>query len=393
MGWTVKSKTARKVVAVTSLFLAIELLDELVGGVLDPAWPFIRHDLNLSYGQIGMVLAFPNIVSQIIDPLFGIWIAMGYRRQLMLAGGMGFASSLFILAQSHTFMGLLMGFTLLYPASGAFINVAQATLIELSPTRHERTMALWNLAGSLGSVLGPLVLAGAIAFGYGWQGAFFLLAMLSGFTLIPLWQTLRVLATVSPAEQPKVESFTQGVWGAIAALKQSHVLRWLILLQFSDLMLDGLRSYVALYFVDVVGTSTNQASLTVTLWLGVAFLGDFLMIPLLARVNGLTYLKISVTLVGICYPAFLAVPSLIGKYIILGCLGFFSAGWYTILKGQLYAALPGQSGAVITLSNLFGFTGSIVPLALGFLALNIGLENTLWLLWIGPITLLLGLFL
>ena len=38
---------------------------------------------------------------------------------------------------------------------------------------------------------------------------------------------------------------------AFAALKDKTVLRWLILLEFSDLMLDMLYGFLALYFVDV----------------------------------------------------------------------------------------------------------------------------------------------
>lgn len=128
-----------------------------------------------------------------------------------------------------------------------------------------------------------------------------------------------------------------------------------------------------------------------TIWLGVGFLGDFLLIPLLEKVKGLTYLKVSVTLVLFLYPAFLLTPSLEIKYLLLEGLGFLNAGWYSILKGQLYMSLPGQSGAVITLSNLFGIVGSLIPLMLRLLALKIGLGSTLCLLTLAPIALLIGL--
>ncbi len=40
---------------------------------------------------------------------------------------------------------------------------------------------------------------------------------------------------------------------ALSALRRGEVLRWLVLLQFSDLMLDVLLGFLALYFVDVAG--------------------------------------------------------------------------------------------------------------------------------------------
>jgi hypothetical protein len=37
--------------------LAIELLDELVFGAREAAWPLIRDQLSLSYTQIGLLLS------------------------------------------------------------------------------------------------------------------------------------------------------------------------------------------------------------------------------------------------------------------------------------------------------------------------------------------------
>ena len=44
-------------------FLAIELLDELVFGAREAAWPLIRTDLDLTYLQIGVLLSVPAAVA------------------------------------------------------------------------------------------------------------------------------------------------------------------------------------------------------------------------------------------------------------------------------------------------------------------------------------------
>ncbi|NEZ67549.1 MFS transporter [Leptolyngbyaceae cyanobacterium CCMR0082] len=391
MRLTGKHKTLKTVMSLTIIFLIIELLDELVGGVLDPAWPLIRQDLNLSYGQVGLLLALPSTISQIIEPIFGIWADMGHRRRLIIGGGMGFAIALFLLSFSQDFTGFTLGLMLLGPASGSFVNIAQATLMDLEPTRHEQNMARWTLAGSLGNVMGPLILAVAIALNQGWRGALFILAVLSGLMAVLLWRSPNLFRLTSSPEARKVHSLNHGFRNAISALKRPNIVRWLTLLQFSDLMLDVFRGFVALYFVDVVNTNATQASFAMAIWLGFGLLGDFLLIPLLERVRGLTYLKVSVILVLCLYPAFLLVPSLTTKYIVLGCLGFLNAGWYSILQGQLYTAMLGQSGSVITLSNLFGLIGSLAPLLIGVAALYIGLGNAMWILITAPIALLIGL--
>jgi MFS transporter, FSR family, fosmidomycin resistance protein len=146
-----------------------------------------------------------------------------------------------------------------------------------------------------------------------------------------------------------------------------------------------------LYFVDVAKVTPEQAGLAVAVWSGVGLLGDFLLIPLLERIKGLYYLRWSAVIVLVLYPAFLLVPGLIPKLVILGLLGFFNAGWYAILQGKLYSEMPGQSGTVTTISNVTGLIGSLIPLGLGIAAEHWGIGAAMWLLLAGPIAMVIGL--
>jgi FSR family fosmidomycin resistance protein-like MFS transporter len=91
------------------------------------------------------------------------------------------------------------------------------------------------------------------------------------------------------------------------------------------------------------------------------------------------------------YPAFLLAPTAWAKLALLGALGLFNAGWYSILKAQLYAAMPGQSGTVMAVSNVFGLVARFFPLALGLVAEGFNLSFAMWLLLLGPLALLIGL--
>jgi FSR family fosmidomycin resistance protein-like MFS transporter len=62
-----------------------------------------------------------------------------------------------------------------------------------------------------------------------------------------------------------------------------------------------------------------------------------------------------------------------------------------LLKAQLYSAMLGQSGAVMTVSNVLGLVGGLIPLGLGFMAEQLGLATVMWLLLLGPIALLVGI--
>ena len=373
-----------------SIFFLIEFLDELIFGVTDAAWPFIKSELHLNYTQIGILLTVPGVVSSIVEPFLGIMGDIWKRRLLILGGGVCFVLALVMTSLSFSFILLLISFSLFYPASGAFVSLSQASLMDTDPSRHEHNMARWTFAGSLGVVIGPLLLVGMSAIGFGWRGVFLTLAFLAVILLIFTWRQIRH----DPIHLPKLPSISgvfSGFRDSFTAIKKPGVLRWLVLLEFSDLMLDVLLGFLALYFHDVAGLTEMQSVSAVIVWLVAGLLGDFLLIPLLEKVDGLKYLRWSVILELLLFPAFLLVPLTWLKLVLVGLLGFFNSGWYAILKGRLYSALPGKSGTVMALDNIAGLIGGLMPFGIGLAADAFGLQAAIWLLMAGPITLLIGL--
>ncbi len=369
------------------LLLAIELLDELVFGVREAAWPLIRDDLALSYAQIGILLGVPGVLASFIEPVLGILGDTPKRRAIILLGGVGFTVAAALTGISQSFWPLMLAFVLFYPSSGAFVSLSQAALMDVDPARHEQNMARWTLAGSLGVVLGPLVLGAAVGLGFGWRDVFLVLASISGVFVL----AARRFSFANGHADSAPLNFWQGLRAARAALRRGEVWRWLVLLQCSDLMLDILLGFLALYMVDVAGVSEAEAGLAVMVKIGVGLAGDLLLIPLLERVNGLRYLRFSAALEFVLYPAFLLVDSFAVKLVLLAFIGFFEAGWYAILQGRLYSAMPGQSGTVMAVGNVVGLFGSLIPLGIGLLAQQFGLDMAMWVLLLGPIALLVGL--
>jgi FSR family fosmidomycin resistance protein-like MFS transporter len=181
------------------------------------------------------------------------------------------------------------------------------------------------------------------------------------------------------------------VRGALAAFRSRAVVRWLLLLEASDLLLDVFHGFLALYFVDVAGLGPVEAGLALGVWTATGLAGDLLLVPLLARVPGSAYLRASAALVALLYPAFLLVESIEAKLVLLGAIGLLNAGWYAIPKAGLYSALPGRSGTALAVGSVTGVIGSVLPITLGVLAERYGLQATMWLLLAGPLALLVGL--
>ena len=148
------------------------------------AWPSIRQELGLSYFQIGLLLSVPTILSGMFEPILGIMADARRRRILVLAGGVLFALSLFLTAASPGFWLLMLSFVLFYPASGGFVSLSQAELMDRDPSRNDQNMARWTFAGSLGAALGPLSLGAAAGLGMGWRPVYAAIGVLTAALVV-----------------------------------------------------------------------------------------------------------------------------------------------------------------------------------------------------------------
>jgi FSR family fosmidomycin resistance protein-like MFS transporter len=343
--------------------------------VREAAWPVVRQDLSLSYTQVGLLLSIPGLASLVLEPAIGVLGDMGRRRALVVAGGLGFASAL-VLAASAPGFGLLLGaFLLMYPSSGAFVSLSQATLMDLGPDSRERNIARWTLAGSVGVAAGPLLFAATRS----WRWTFVGLAVV---TLV-----LTVLVRRYPFDG---RSGRGGVRAALAALRRREVLRWLAVLELQDLGGDVLYGYLALYFVDVVGVSAGTAALVVAVWTGADLVGNLVLLRVLHRVPGTAYIRATAFAVAVLFPLFQLVSGLWPKLALIGLVGALHSGWYPVAKGRLYAELPGLSGTAMGISTVTGVLGSALPLAVGLLAGRFGLHDAFWLVLLAPGALLVG---
>jgi FSR family fosmidomycin resistance protein-like MFS transporter len=371
--------------------LAVEFLDELASGFGEAAWPLIRDDLRLSYVQVGVILSVPPLVGHFVEPALGVLGDVWRRRALVLAGGVGFAAGTLLAGLSTGFAMLLAASILSNPSAGAFVGLSQATLMDAAPERREQNMARWALAGSVGNSVGPAAIGAFVWAGVSWRWGFVVSGVLMLLAVAAAWSQPFEAPAASGPGRTRAAVF-EGLREALRALRRGRVVRWLLLLQLGDFTYDILRGFLALYFVDVVGAGGGGAALAVAVWTWVGLAGDFALVPLLERVRGLKYLRVSTTFVLLLFPSMLLAEGFPAKLALLGLLGFANAGWYAIIKSKLYDELPGQSGAAaMTLGNVFGLAGSLVPLALGAYAEAYGLGPMMWLLALGPAALLTGL--
>jgi len=385
----------RSLVSITTLFLLIEFIDEFNYGISGAVLPAQRDDLLLSYSQVGLLLGLPHLVNILIEPFLMLLGDTALRKWLVVGGGVCLALSLLLAAAAPGFGWLLLAAVLWFPASGAFVTLAQATLMDLNPGRESQMMARWVLSGSLANLAGPLFIAGLFALGFSWRTSFIIQACLVlGLTVwaakmkFPRSQPAGIENSTSlgAALKAEIDRLRAGVKEALTCWS---LLRWIILLQLSDLMMDIYTSYTALYFTDVVGMSEARTSLLLSLFMCASLASDVVVVYLLERYPGRRIVRFSAALVAVLYPLWLLSVAPGWKIALIMLVKLFTLGWYTILMGEAYAALPERKGTVLAIVSLAGVFGGLLPWLVGWLAGRMGLQTAMWLLWLGPLSLLL----
>ena len=363
--------------------------------------PLIRHDLGLSYLQIGLLAAVPLVVGGILELPVGITSGAGpRRRRVILSGGLVFIASILAAGLATSFAGLLIAFTIFFPASGMFVSLTQAALMDSAPDRRAKYMARWTLAGSIGAVTGPVLVAVVLGAGGTWRLVFVLIAGLSAGAWCAVARTGQVDKTnpqhgngadPSPAhpENAVQDDAAWPGWRAAGSIvRRSGALRWLLLLEVANLLLDVLTPFLALYLVAVEHVAPSVAALAVAVRLGAGLVGDVIVIRALARLTAGRVLRAGVWAALVLLPAFLLVPGLGLKLVLLAALTIATAPWYPVLQAELYSSLPGRSGLAVSLTSASGLFGALGPIAVGLLAERFGLSWAMGALCIVPVLML-----
>lgn len=373
--------------------LAVEYVDELVDGTKSAAMPLIRHDLGLSYVQVGLLAAVPLFAGSLLELPFGVISGTGTRRRrFILGGGLVFIAAVLGVGLATSFAGLLAALVIFFPASGVFVSLTQSAVMDAAPERQAQHMARWTLAGSLGALAGPLMVFAVLAVGGTWRAAFILVAAFSMVAWLAVGATSRSgQARSAPSGNDTVDNDEPGWHGWRAAAQiawDSGALRWLVLLEVADLLLDVLTVFLALYLVAATHASPAVSALGVAVRLGAGLAGDVILIHLLERRDSRRVLRASVWLAMLLLPAFLLAPGLGLKLAVLAALTIATAPWYPVLKAELFGSLPGRSGLAVSLASASGLVGGLGPLAVGLLAERFGLDWAMASLCAVPVAML-----
>src|SRR5436190_23741807 len=82
---------------------AIELLDELIYGLLGATLPLLKEELALNYVQVGLLFTLPGLVGIALEPFIGILGDTHFRRVLVRGGIVATTFGLALVAFGQTY--------------------------------------------------------------------------------------------------------------------------------------------------------------------------------------------------------------------------------------------------------------------------------------------------
>lgn len=114
-----------------------------------------------------------------------------------------------------------------------------------------------------------------------------------------------------------------------------------------------------------------------------------MLITLLEYMRGLRYLRLSAAIQLVLYPAFLFAPSLPLKLVLVSALRFFNAGFYPTRTTLFHATWAKWRGSFS--DHHCKFCGRIDSLMYRVIAQQCDLATAMWVLWLAPMAILIGL--
>jgi FSR family fosmidomycin resistance protein-like MFS transporter len=348
----------------TAVSLA-HFLNDVIQSLLPAIYPILKTSYALDFGQIGLLTFAFQATASLLQPIIGMQTDRR-PRPYALPVGMGVSLiGLVLLATGWTFALLLVAAALVGMGSAVFHPEAARVARLGSGGRHGVAQSIFQVGGSTGSAVGPLLAAFIVVPGGQPSVAWFSLVALLG--IVVLWQVGRWYQA-RLASRPVKRAAARGEY-AVPQKQVVLALAILVALVFSkNFYTASLTSYYTFYLIDKFHVSVPNAQIYLFMFLGAVAAGTLIGGPVGDRF-------------GRKYVIWFSVLGTLPFTIVLPYVDLFWTGVLTVVIGLILASsipaiivyaqelLPGRTGMISGLFFGLGFgMGGLGAAVLGQLA-------------------------
>ena len=350
------------------------LLNDMNQSLVPALYPILKQSYGLDFGQIGLITLAFQLTASLLQPVVGI---VTDRRPQPFSLPVAMACSLgglLLLSVAHSYPMILLAAAMVGIGSSVFHPESSRVARMASGGRYGFAQSLFQLGGSTGSSIGPLLAAfivvprgqGSIAWFSG--AALLAMALLTNvsfwYASHPAMQARRGNRAV-PAPQRSALSRSRVIWAFTILL---------VLLFSKNVYTSSLSSYFTFYLIERFGVSVQNAQLHLFAFLGAVALGTFVGGPIGDRIGRKPVIWVSI--LG-AFPFALMLPyaSLMWTGVLSVAIGLILASAFSAILVYAQELLPGRVGMVAGM--VFGFSfglGGLGAAALGHIADSTGIE-------------------
>lgn len=343
------------VYAILGAICFCHFLNDMTQSMISACYPMFKDLYNLDYSQIGLITLTSQMTASLLQPLIGSYTDRR-PRPFSLPIGMGFTLvGLVMLSRAGSLHTILFSSALLGVGSSVFHPESARVARMASGGQHGMAQSFFQVGGTTGSALGPLLAALFILsrgqHSMAWFSIAVLLAMMV-LTYVGSWYQSHRLAQKASLVKHAVQS-------PLPPGKTLWAILILLSLLFSKFFyLSSISSYYIFYLISKFQLSVKSAQIYLFVFLGAVALGTFAGGPIGDRI-GRKYV-IWFSILGV-FPFTLALPyaNLFWTGILTVCIGLILASAFAAIIVFAQELLPGRIGMVsgLFLGFAFGMAG------------------------------------
>lgn len=133
------------------------LVTDMMGGALPVLLPVLKSEFSLSYTQLGVIILVSNLISSVIQPIFGIWSDRKAILWILPVGCLVAALGMALVGFAPTYYLVLIAITLNGIGSAAYHPEGSKQAFLISGERKATAMSIYSVGGNIGHGLGPVI--------------------------------------------------------------------------------------------------------------------------------------------------------------------------------------------------------------------------------------------
>jgi MFS transporter, FSR family, fosmidomycin resistance protein len=251
-------------------------LNDTMQSLIASVYPILKDNYALDFAQIGLITLAFQFTASLLQPLVGHFTDKKAQPFSLSIGMSATFFGLLLLSVAHQYSVILVAAALIGLGSAVFHPESARIARLASGGRYGFAQSVFQLGGSFGTSMGP-VLAALIVVPFG-QPSIAWFSSIAFLAIMVLWRIgqwykpqIKARKAVTPAAHPDAPS-QRRVLIALAVL---------VMLLFSkQLYVSSLSSYYIFYLIDRFGVSTQAAQLYLFVFLAANAVGAFFGGPL-----------------------------------------------------------------------------------------------------------------